>query len=109
MTNVPGAGPVGVLNGSGRLSVTASAEFIQSGGGEPLGILNRAGRAVRLDVRGSRSVTGFAAHARLGRLDFFTFPDPERSGGVALEAVQDVGGGIEGAVANAIGIGVARR
>src|SRR5258708_22445475 len=108
MSRVPGARPVRVLYGRGRLAVAASAQIVQCGGGQALGVLDRLFCAVRLDVRGSWSMARFAADAWLGRLDLLAVADRQRPGGVALETVQNVGRRIEGAVSHALRTSVAR-
>jgi hypothetical protein len=53
------------------------------------------------------SVTRFAADAELGRSDFAVFREAHRAGGVATEAAQDGGFGIEDPVTDTSGLLVA--
>src|SRR2546425_12345564 len=108
MTCVPGTGPVRVLERPRRLAVTASAERIQLGCRQPLGILDRIPRAIRLHVRRARPVTRLTPHPEFEWQYLLTGTERERTRRVALEAAQDIGLRIEGAVSNSGGIGVAR-
>ena len=60
-------------------------------------------------VRGGGPMAHFAAYSQLTGHDRLVFRDTERSGGVAREAAQDGGGGIEDTVADTGGAPMARR
>lgn len=100
VADVPGVLPVDVFAGLGGLAMAGAAEVVEAGGVEDFG-------AEELGVVGSGAVAGLALDAEFGGLNARLACEREFTGGVALEAAEDLGAGVEDAVFDAVGVSVA--
>jgi hypothetical protein len=100
VADVPGVLPVDVFAGFGGLAVAGAAEVVEAGGVEDFGV-------EELVVLSAGPVAGFALDAVFGGFDALFGGEAQGAGGVALEAAEDLGAGIEDAVFDALRGGVA--
>ncbi len=105
MAGVPGIAEVGGLAGSGGHAVTLAAELIDGVGGVASGILGRLAGGLAGMFAG-RSVASFTADAQFVGDDSLVAGKGQRTGGMAGEAAQDSGGGIEDAIGGIFALGV---
>ena len=97
MPDIPWIRPIGLGWIDRRLAMTSSAELIHLSARHPGRIANRAIGSCR--VIGTRAVTRLTLHSRLSRLNTQRIAEPQRTGRMALEALQDGRARVERAIA----------
>ena len=96
VARIPRIAPLGLRWIARRLAVAGSAHQVHLRAGQLARIAQ--GLVWRGGMNGTRAMACLTLHTGFGRLDAKAFTQPQRPRGMALEALQDRGAGIEGPV-----------